>query len=746
MHALRVKELQDILVALHMPKTGPKPELVRRLMEMGTSVILVRHAGGKSAVEAVMKRAHARLAAERGQIWDETRPGTYTPVQARGEKRRHPGAHASHDPWSGPPSAHARAQAAQAPADPGVWARVLACDPFWAAADAPRLASTPGVVMAPTRLARSGSGNQQTLQRPFTLTAEQHELLRKDAAKGASEREYQVQIACVMIDDPVVARLHWPFTASVRVNQAPLAVMYRQPGNALGKAGRDPVVEVPFALLSLGQNALFVSCNDKRAFSVVVRVARRRTIDQVKGLVPAPAGFPSARAFVERALGGGGGDDDDDVIVEDNAILSLRCPISGKICEVPARTKKCTSLAVFDLDTYLQLNAGVRKWTCPHCGAEGRPPDIVIDGFLTRVLGVLRARSRDGKSVGVSRVEVTPDGRWRPLAGDDGGPPGAAPPAPWVETEAMNGVVLGLGGSVLHVPPELRAVEPGDAAGARDGGVKPDRTESESVAAAGGVTLDSDGEETDEEEEMRRAVAEARRGRPPPAAPEDDVIVIDDSDSDEVQEAQAPPNEPREDAGRELAAMTEAASALQRARDADARRAVADAAAEASAAAMVAVEAAAGAVAASFQAARDNQRLNSPEAYAELASRYYDERASVASHVSAADAARSRLSAASSQGHGGGGRVSAAAANAVPSPVEIARGGNPSAPPARETAAAPAANARAAERPALKVVFRMPNSGNAIASGSAASGDAQLEEWFSHEFGGNPNASNASNA
>ena len=82
------------------------------------------------------------------------------------------------------------------------------------------------------------------------------------------------------------------------------------------------------------------------------------------------------------------------MIVEDNAILSLRCPISGRICEVPARTKKCTSLAVFDLDTYLQLNAGVRKWTCPHCGAEGRPPDIVIDGFLTRVLGVLAREPR----------------------------------------------------------------------------------------------------------------------------------------------------------------------------------------------------------------------------------------------------------------------------------------------------------------------------------------------------------------
>ena len=224
------------------------------------------------------------------------------------------------------------------------------------------------------------------------------------------------------------------------------------------------------------------------------------------------------------------------------------------------------------------------------------------------------------------------------------------------------------------------------------------------------------------------------------------MIVIDDSDSEEVQEQPAPPSDPLEETSRDLAAMTEAAAALQRARDADARRAAADAAAEASAAAMVAVEAAAGAVAASFRAARDNQRLNSPafsgEEYAALASAYYDQRAS----VSAAEASRSRLSAASS-GQGGEGRVSTAAANAVPSPVEIARGGNsvPSAPPARESADAPAA-----ARPALKVVFRMPTNASGTTSGRAAvptggdnNADAQLEEWFSHEFGGDPNASNA---
>ena len=65
--------------------------------------------------------------------------------------------------------------------------------------------------------------------------------------------------------------------------------------------------------------------------------------------------------------GGGGGDDsDDDLIVQDTAVLSLRCPVSGLICKTPARTRGCSGLAVFDLDTYLQLNAKVRDRKCQY--------------------------------------------------------------------------------------------------------------------------------------------------------------------------------------------------------------------------------------------------------------------------------------------------------------------------------------------------------------------------------------------
>ena len=358
------------------------------------------------------------------------------------------------------------------------------------------------------------------LHRPFQITDAQARLLRSDRNK------YELQIACVLMDDPVPARLHWPFLANLRVNGRPLPVMYRQSTSPMGKAGRDPPVAVPPESFSTGNNTLTIQAQDVRPFSVLVRVAKRRTLDEVKAAVPAPLSFPMARAHLERELGGGGGggsdDSDDDLIVQDNAVLSLRCPISGLICRTPARTKLCTGLAVFDLDNYLELNAKVRKWTCPHCGASGRPSDVIIDGYLTRVLGVLRAResTRGGEdATTTSRVEVEPSVRWRPCLVDNSS---KTNDAAWVSAEAMNGVVLGVGGSVLHVPPELLSV-----------------SMSGNEIGAGATDLGEESE--DEAEELRRAVEEARAHRSaaaeaPATAEEHDVIVISDSEEENEDE------------------------------------------------------------------------------------------------------------------------------------------------------------------------------------------------------------------
>jgi E3 SUMO-protein ligase PIAS1 len=114
---------------------------------------------------------------------------------------------------------------------------------------------------------------------------------------------------------------------------------------------------------------------------------------EVRDMVPTPVPFPLARSLLEQTSCGGHDqkDQDDDVIIQDKSVISLRCPISGQICRIPVRTRHCKSPAVFDLDTFLELNSKVRKWICPHCGATAQPHEIIIDGFLSRIMGVIRA-------------------------------------------------------------------------------------------------------------------------------------------------------------------------------------------------------------------------------------------------------------------------------------------------------------------------------------------------------------------
>ena len=135
----------------------------------------------------------------------------------------------------------------------------------------------------------------------------------------------------------------------------------------MGEAGRDPPVSLHQGTITEGTNEVYVHCHDERAFCVVMHLVVRRSLDEVKSMVPAPATFPLAKSMLELKLRGQDslkGETDADIIIQDNVILSLRCPISGMICRTPARTRRYLSLAIFDLDTFIELNAKVRKWTC----------------------------------------------------------------------------------------------------------------------------------------------------------------------------------------------------------------------------------------------------------------------------------------------------------------------------------------------------------------------------------------------
>ena len=124
-----------------------------------------------------------------------------------------------------------------------------------------------------------------------------------------------------------------------------------------------------------------------------------------------PASQPMQN-FVERAkkhcsaFGG-----DEDLVIKSNTELSLSCPITGSRVNTPVRLRDCHGLAVFDLDSFLQMVQRTRKWLCPHCETSGDPASVIIDTFLLSIISQLDAEGRTD----VTRIELDGDANWRPV-------------------------------------------------------------------------------------------------------------------------------------------------------------------------------------------------------------------------------------------------------------------------------------------------------------------------------------------
>jgi len=66
--------------------------------------------------------------------------------------------------------------------------------------------------------------------------------------------------------------------------------------------------------------------------------------------------------------------------------FSLRCPLSGSRIKTPARFVGVPGLTAFDLETFLGMVKRSKKWQCPHSMRNLPVQDLMIDGYLSRVL------------------------------------------------------------------------------------------------------------------------------------------------------------------------------------------------------------------------------------------------------------------------------------------------------------------------------------------------------------------------
>ncbi|KAJ7522680.1 hypothetical protein O6H91_18G022500 [Diphasiastrum complanatum] len=271
--------------------------------------------------------------------------------------------------------------------------------------------------LLPTRLNTSmakveGSTPLQTVEKTFMLSRMDRDLLY--------QANHEIQVWCILLNDKVPFRMHWPAYADVRVNGITVRVTNRPGTQLLGANGRDDGPGIT-SCIKEGTNRISLSAYDARSFCMGVRIIRRLTVQQVLSMIPGVSEgepFEEALSRVRRCIGGGVGtadDDDSDLeVVAESVTVNLRCPMSGSRIKVAGRFLPCVHMGGFDLYTFVELNQRTRKWQCPICLKNYTLGDLVIDPYFNLIAEMMMSHGED-----TTEVEMKADGQWRPkLEGD----------------------------------------------------------------------------------------------------------------------------------------------------------------------------------------------------------------------------------------------------------------------------------------------------------------------------------------
>ncbi|XVE68950.1 hypothetical protein DITRI_Ditri09bG0111000 [Diplodiscus trichospermus] len=264
----------------------------------------------------------------------------------------------------------------------------------------------PPVKLMALNIPSDGKNALLNVEKTFELTKADSDLLQNT--------DYDIQAWCVLLNDNVSFRMQWPQYADLHINNFAVRTLNGPGSQLLGANGRDDGALITMYIVE-GTNKVTLSACDARSFCFGVRLVKRRTIEQVLGLIPKEADgepFEDALARLCRCIGGGmptGNEDSDSdlEVITDTITVNLRCPMSGARIKVAGRFKPCVHIACFDLETLVQLNQRARKWQCPICLKNYSLNDIIIDPYFNRITTMMQLCGED-----VTDIEVKPDGSW----------------------------------------------------------------------------------------------------------------------------------------------------------------------------------------------------------------------------------------------------------------------------------------------------------------------------------------------
>ncbi|XP_042558324.1 zinc finger MIZ domain-containing protein 2 isoform X2 [Dipodomys spectabilis] len=254
-----------------------------------------------------------------------------------------------------------------------------------------------GVVLEPFRLQHNLAVSNHVFQ------------LRDSVYKTLMLRpDLELQFKCYHHEDRQM-NTNWPASVQVSVNATPLTI----------ERGDNKTSHKPLYLKHVcqpGRNTIQITvtaccCSHLFVLQLVHRPSVRSVLQGLlkKRLLPAEHCITKVkRNFSSGTIPGTPGPNGEDGVEQTAIKVSLKCPITFRRIQLPARGHDCRHIQCFDLESYLQLNCERGTWRCPVCNKTALLEGLEVDQYMLGILIYIQNSEYE-------EITIDPTCSWKPV-------------------------------------------------------------------------------------------------------------------------------------------------------------------------------------------------------------------------------------------------------------------------------------------------------------------------------------------
>uniref|UniRef100_A0A7N5ZSP0 SP-RING-type domain-containing protein n=1 Tax=Anabas testudineus TaxID=64144 RepID=A0A7N5ZSP0_ANATE len=254
-----------------------------------------------------------------------------------------------------------------------------------------------GVVLEPFRLEHNLAVSNHVFQ------------LRDSVYKTLIMRpDLELQFKCYHHEDRQM-NTNWPASVQVSVNANPLTI----------ERGNNKTSHKPLYLKHVcqpGRNTIQITvtaccCSHLFVLQLVHRPSVRSVLQGLmkKRLLPAEHCVTKIkRNFSSGSIPGTPGLNGEDGVEQTAIRVSLKCPITFRRIQLPARGHDCRHIQCFDLESYLQLNCERGTWRCPVCNKTALLEGLEVDQYMLGILIYVQNSEYE-------EITIDPVCSWKPV-------------------------------------------------------------------------------------------------------------------------------------------------------------------------------------------------------------------------------------------------------------------------------------------------------------------------------------------